>query len=140
MKPVLRSIIAVVAGFAAASAVMTAVEWVNGHFLHPELGRLAQGMTDREAIRNLLAGVPVSSFLVVIFGWALGSLCGGLVAAWIGRRSRVRHALVLGGLLTIAGIVDNLMIPPPLWFWIAGLVVFIPAAYAGAQLAPQPAS
>jgi len=140
MKPVLRSIIAVVAGFVAASAVMTAVETVNGRFLHPELAKLAQGMTDREAIKSLLAGAPTSALLVVIFGWALGSLCGGLVAAWIARRGYTGHALIMGALLTIAGIANNLMVPPPLWFWIAGLVVLIPAAYVGGRLAPRPMS
>jgi hypothetical protein len=133
----LRSILAVVAGFVVASAVMMAVEAVNGRFLYPELGKLAEGMTDREAIRSLLAGAPVGAFLVVIFGWAIGSLAGGFVAAWIGRRAPMRHALVLGGLLTLAGIANNLMVPPPLWFWIAGLVVLIPATYAGALLAPR---
>jgi len=116
---------------------MMAIETVNSHFLYPELGKLAEGMTDREAIRNLLTGAPIGAFLVVIFGWVLGSLAGGFVAAVIGRRAPIGHALVLGGFLTLAGIANNLMVPPPLWFWIAGLVVLIPAAYAGARLAPR---
>ena len=136
MRSVLRSILAVFAGFVVASAVMMAVESVNGRFLYPELGKLAAEMTDREAIRGLLATAPLGAFLVVLFGWALGSLAGGCAAAWIGRRARAVHGVVLGVLLTIAGIANNLMLPPPLWFWIAGLVVFIPAAYAGARLAP----
>jgi len=138
MKPWLRSVLGVIAGFVAASVVMMIIETINGRFLHPELGKLAQGMTDREAIRSLMASAPASAFLVVIFGWALGSLCGGLVAAWIGRRAHTGHALVLGVLLTLSGVANNLMIPPPLWFWVAGLVVLIPAACAGARFAPRP--
>jgi hypothetical protein len=133
-----RSILAVVAGFVMASAVMMAVETVNGRYLYPELGKQAEGITDREVLRSILAGAPVGAFLVVILGWVLGSLAGGCMAAWIGRRAPVGHALVLGGLLTLGGIANNLMVPPPLWFWIAGLVVLIPAAYAGARLAPRP--
>lgn len=135
MRSVLRSVLAVVAGFVTATVIMMAVETVNGRFLHPEMGRLAQGMTDREAIRALLASAPVSALLVVILGWALGGLAGGCVAAWIGRSAPVRHAVVLGGLLTLAGVANNLMLPPPLWFWIAGLAVFIPATHSGARLA-----
>jgi hypothetical protein len=138
MRPMLRSILAVVAGFVVASVVMMVVETVNGRFLYPELGKLAKGMTDREAIRNLLTDAPVGAFLVVILGWVLGSLAGGCAAAWIGRRAPLGHALVLGGFLTLAGIANNLMVPPPLWFWIAGPVVLIPATYAGALLAPRP--
>ena len=50
-----RSILAVIAGFVAATAVMMVIETVNGRVLYPELGKLAEGMTDREAIRALLA-------------------------------------------------------------------------------------
>jgi hypothetical protein len=138
MRLIIRSILAVVAGFVVASAVMMAVEAVNGRYLYPELGKLAEGVTDREVLRSIFAGAPAGAFLVVILGWVLGSLAGGCVAAWIGRRAPVGHALVLGGLLTLGGIANNLMIPPPLWFWVAGLVVLIPAAYAGARLAPRP--
>jgi hypothetical protein len=81
-------------------------------------------------------GVTAAALLVMSGG--LGSLAGGCVAAWIGRRTRAALALVLGGLLTLAGIANNLMAPPPLWFWIAGLIVLIPAAYVGARLAPRP--
>ena len=94
-------------------------------------------MTDREAIRALMASAPVGAFLVVLLGWVLGSLLGGFVAAWIGSSGPVPHALVLGGLLTLAGIANNLMLPPPAWFWLPTLVVFLPAAYAGARPAPR---
>jgi len=136
MRKVVRSVLAVIAGFVAASAVMILVESINGHVLYPELGAMAAGMTDREAIKALLASAPVGAFLVVLLGWALGSLAGGFIAAWIGRNAPAAHALVLGVLLTLAGIANNIMIPPPAWFWIPTLVVFLPAALAGARLAP----
>lgn len=135
MRSILRSIAAVVAGFIAASIVMTIVEAINGHVLYPELGKAAEGMTDREAIRALLATAPVGAFLIVIVGWFLGGLAGGWVAARLAPKSALGHALVLGALLTLAGIANNLMIPPPLWFWIASLVVLLPATYLGARFA-----
>jgi hypothetical protein len=134
---VVRSILAVIAGFFAASAVMMLIESVNGHVLYPELGKLAEGVTDRETIRALMASAPVGALLVVLFGWLLGSLLGGFLAAWIAWHAPLPHALFLGGLLTLAGIANNLMIPPPGWFWIPTLLVFLPAAYFGAQLAPS---
>lgn len=137
MKSVVRSIVAVVLGFAVASAVMLVVETINGKILYPELGQLEAGMTDPEQSRALLATAPAGAFLVVLIGWALGSFCGGFVATWIGKQPRYRHALILGVLLTFAGIANNLMVPPPLWFWVVGLLVFIPAACAGARAVPR---
>ena len=137
MSKLVRSIVAVIAGFVAAGAVMMLIESINGHVLYPELGKAAEGMTDKEAIRALMASAPVGAFLVVLLGWVLGSFLGGIVTARIAPHAPVAHALVLGGLLTLAGIANNLMIPPPGWFWIPTLLVFLPAAYAGARLAPS---
>ena len=134
MASVIRSILAVVAGLVLAMVVMMAFESLNGRVLYPDLGRQAAGLTDREAIRALFAAAPVGAFLVVIAGWAVGSFAGGWLAAWIGRRPA--HALLTGGLLTLFGVANNLMIPPPAWFWIVSLAVLLPAAYAGSRLAP----
>ena len=136
MRPALRSIAAVVAGFIAASIVMLVIETTNGRVLYPELGKVAEGMTDRDTIRALMATAPVGAFLVVIAGWILGGVAGGWVTARLAAQATIGHGLVLGSLLTLAGIANNVMVPPPLWFWIASLVVLMPAAYVGARLAP----
>jgi hypothetical protein len=137
MRSALRSIAAVVVEFIVASIVMMIIESINGRFLFPELGKAAEGVTDREKIRALVAGAPVGALLVVIVGWILGGIAGGWTTARLSARSTLRHGLVLGALLMLAGVAINLMIPPPLWFWIASLVVLMPAAYFGARLAPR---
>ena len=136
MRSAFRSIAAVVAGFVAASVVMMIVETINGRVLYPGLAKAAEGVTDRETIRALLATAPVGAFLVVIAGWILGGVAGGWVTARLASRATTGHGLVLGALLTLAGVANNLMLPPPLWFWIASLVVLLPAAYAGTRLVP----
>jgi hypothetical protein len=137
MRNAIRSLLAVIAGFVAASAVMMVVETINGKLLHPELVKSVEGVTDREELKALLASAPVGALVVVIFGWALGSVAGGFLAALISRKARVGHALALGILLTLASIANNVMLPPPLWFRIATLVVFLPATYLGARLVRQ---
>jgi pimeloyl-ACP methyl ester carboxylesterase len=134
MRSAFRSILAVVAGFVAATIIMMTVESINGRVLYPDLGRQAQGVTDREVVRALMASAPVGALLVVLAGWAIGGLAAGWVAARLAARAPLAHALAVGAVLTLAGIANNLMIPPPLWFWIAGLVVFIPATWTGARL------
>ena len=88
MRSAFRSIAAVVAGFVAASVVMMIVETINGRVLYPGLAKAAEGVTDRETIRALLATAPVGAFLVVIAGWILGGVAGGSPRGWRrGRRS-----------------------------------------------------
>ena len=132
MKPFVRSIGAVIAGFVVASIVMMIIESINGRFLYPDLGKAAQGVTDREVVRQLMATAPVGALLVVIVGWILGGLAGGWVAA---RIASLRQAIVVGILLTLSGIANNLMIPPPLWFWVVTFLVLLPSAYLGGRLA-----
>ena len=136
MRSALRSIAAVAAGFIAASIVMMIIETINGRILYPELAKAADGVTDRETIRALLATAPVGAFLVVLVGWILGGVAGGWATARLAAQATAGHGLVLGALLVLAGVANNLMIPPPPWFWIASLVVLMPAAYVGARLAP----
>jgi hypothetical protein len=135
---ILRSVAAVGIGFVVASLVMVLVEWVNGHVLYPGLAKAAEGVTDREAIRAIFASAPAGALLVVLVGWVLGGLAGGWVAATAAGRAGLGHGLALGVLLTIAAIANNLMLPPPPWFWVAGLVVMLPSAWTGARFARVP--
>lgn len=133
MNTRLRSIVAIVAGFIAASAVMMVFEGINGHVIYPELGAAAAKVKDAEGMRQLMATVPAGAMAVVLLGWAVGAFVGGWVAQRIGRGDAGRTGLILGLLLTAAGIANNLMIPPPLWFWVAGMLVLLPGAWLGAR-------
>lgn len=137
MSGVYRSIFAVFAGFVGASAIMMAVECVNGQILYPELGKSAAGVTDIKKIKEIMASAPVGALVVVLFGWVLGSLGGGFLTTLISRKPTGRPATVLGCLLTLAGVANNLMLPPPIWFWLATFVVFLPATYLGSRLVPK---
>ena len=139
MSPILRSIAGVVIGFVVATIIMMVVETVNGKVLYPELGKSAQGVTDREEIKKIMATAPTGAFIVVLAGWMLGSIGGGAVTTLICRGPSHRPALVLGCLLTLAGIANNLMLSPPSWFWIPTLLVFLPSTWLGARLVRQTA-
>lgn len=128
---ILKKIAAVLAGFFVASIVMMIVESINGRVFYPDLAKAAEGVTDREVIRRIMAGAPMGAFLVVLLGWALGGIAGGWTASKIAKGA----GAIVGILLTLAGVANNLMLPPPLWFWIAGMIVLFPSTYYGARLA-----
>jgi hypothetical protein len=136
MRTAARSVLGMLAAFVVASLLMMVVESINGRFFYPALGAAAAEMTGREAIRQLMASAPIGALLVVLGGWALGTLAGALLVSRIVRRAPGGHALAFGVIIALAGVANNLMIPPPAWFWAAGLVVPIGVGWLTARLAP----
>jgi hypothetical protein len=72
--------------------------------------------------------------LLVLLGWIVGTFAGAWITALRADRAPIGHGLVLGGLFLVAAIVNMLMIPNPVWFWILGVAIFLPSAFLGAKL------
>ena len=129
-----RSALAVILGVAAGVVVIFIVEYLS-HMVYPPPAGL--NMQDPEVLKTLLANASIGALLLVALAWAAGSFAGSWLAARVARQSQLRCALIVGGLLMIAGISEMLMIPHPIWFWVLGTVVFIPVAYLGGRLATR---
>ncbi|MFQ5738189.1 MAG: hypothetical protein ACE5JX_04210 [Acidobacteriota bacterium] len=99
----------------------------TGHFIYP-------GLDSSEVVflQRAVEAAPAGALLVVLLAWGVGSLGGGWLAARLASRARVFHALTVGGLLMVVGILNLARIPYPLWFSILGLLVFLPSSYLGA--------
>lgn len=125
-----RSILAVALGFVL-GIVLIAVMQSLGHFIYPPPEDL--DLTNPEALKNLIDSAPVGALLLVVLAYAVGSFGGGWLAARLAQKSHILHGMIVGGLLMTAGIMNLLMIPHPLWFWIVSVAAYFPAAYAGAR-------
>ena len=134
MRPALKSIGSLMAGLVVAGAVMMLIEFLNGRVLYPELAKAAEGVTDQEAVRRIFATAPLGALLGVVAACALGGLAGGWLTARLTRPLQ-GPALALAALLTLAGVGNNLMLPPPLWFWTATLIALPAGTLLGARLA-----
>ena len=132
-----RKILAVVAGIIAGSLTVFLLEAI-GHLIVPPPP--AMDATNLESIRAAMSQMPLSTFVLVLVAWCGGSFVGGLVAAAIARSSGRACALAVAGLIVLSGIISMIMIPHPIWFWIAGIVLPFPCALAGARLAPGPSA
>ena len=78
--------------------------------------------TTKEGIRAFMDSVPVSAFLVMMLGHALGSLLAGSLVARFSRdknglQGSVVTALSVGAMITLGGVANLAMIPHPTWFW-----------------------
>jgi hypothetical protein len=78
-----------------------------------------------------------------IFTLAYTMLCvaaGGYVTAWLARRAEVRHAVIMGVIEAVFTVGAMLALPghAPLWSWVAGIVLIIPAAWFGGWIRANP--
>lgn len=132
MSPLLRRGLAGLAGMAAAFIVIIVVQQVN-LMLHP----LPPGLDlkDKAALAAYATTLPLSAFLIVLLGYALGGAAGGFVAAKIGRARS--SAAVVAVLLVLASIMNLSTIPHPAWFWVANLAVVAVTPFLGARFGAQ---
>jgi hypothetical protein len=91
---------------------------------------------DVKAMQKMMASMPIGAFLFVLAGFLIATTAGCYLAA---RVSKMRGpAIFVGALFLVGGIANLLMVPHPIWFWIACIVVFIVATIAGTRLAAPP--
>lgn len=131
-----RRILAVVVSLIAAFAVIMIVEMMSTPVV-PQPG--SEIMNDPVKLREFMAGLPVTFYVVVLIGYFLGSFIGGYLVTSMSRRESpgVRLPLLIGSILMIGGILNFVFLLPgqPVWFVIAALLIFIPVALIGSKLA-----
>jgi hypothetical protein len=130
----LKGLLGAAAGLAAAVVVISMVQYA-GTLAYPMPADLrAQGPA---AIGKWVAQMPLGAFLIVLGGYAAGSLAGGAVA---GRMAgKTWPALAVGLLLTAMGTVNLVVIPHPAWFAAASTAVYLPLAWLGSRLSRKKA-
>lgn len=124
----------VVAGLVTAFVIMSAFEFANS-LLYP----LPQGLDiyDTVAVRAFTAALPWTAYILVFLGWVAGAFAAGLVATRLSRERAYRLSLVVGILLTIAGVANNIMIGHDTFFTVVGLPMFIICTYLGHRYAAR---
>ena len=127
-----RFVAGVVVGAVVAMVVVMLVESI-GHVLFPPPAGI-QAM-DPADLAGVMAQIPAGALLMVLLAWAAGALAGGFVAAKIAAWRRPLAALLVGGLLLAGGVWTMVYIPHPVWMMVLGVLLPLPAAWAGAWAA-----
>ena len=131
-----RTILGAVAGLVVAFFTIMLVELASHHAYPPPPGIDPNNTAD---MARLIGMLPFGALLMIVLAWVIGAFDGGFVAAWIARGNRPRIAALVPALMVMAGVIGMIVQMPghPLWMAVAGLLLPIPAALAGAALAAR---
>lgn len=132
MNPLIRNILAVIAGIIVGSAVNMGIIMISGAIIAPPDG---VDLSRTESLRESLHLFAPRHFIMPFFAHALGTLAGAIVAALIAANRKMIFALVIGGFFLIGGVANILMLPSPIWFTILDLTLaYLPMAWLGGMI------
>ena len=133
MHPIIKNILAVVAGIVAGSAVNMGIINVSALIIPPPEG------VDNTTMEGLKASMHLfepKHFLMPFLAHAIGTLAGAFVVALIATEQKLKFALGIGLFFMLGGIANVIMLPSPLWFTLLDLgAAYIPMAYIAGKLA-----
>lgn len=126
----LRVILAVVAGVILAFAITFGTE-----LLWQQLAPMPAGsnMSDPAAVAAFIETAPLTAMLTVLFGWTLAIFAGTFTAARLGRRGEWPGWVVLALFLAATG-ANFFMLPHPVWFVVAAVVLIAVSGLLGSRL------
>lgn len=134
MHPILRNILAVIAGLLVGSFVNMGLIYLGMALLPAPPG---VDVNDIASINAHIREYSTLQLLTPFFSHAIGTLAGAFLAARIAASHNMAFALVIGVVFLIGGIMAVRMIPnAPMWFNVLDLVVaYLPMAWIGGRMA-----
>jgi len=132
MNPILRNVLAVVAGIILGSIVNMAIIMLSSSIIPPPEG---VNPSDMESLKASMHLFEPKHFLMPFLAHAFGTLVGAFVAGLIAINHRLKISLAIGLFFMLGGITNILLLPSPLWFTITDLALaYIPMAWLGYKL------
>ena len=133
MNPIVKNIIAVIAGFILGSIINMSLITLSGSIIPAPNGA---DVTTLEGLTATIHLFEPKHFLFPFLAHALGTLGGAFVAAKIAANHKLKFAMSIGFLFLAGGIANIMMLPSPLWFTLVDLVgAYLPMAFVGFRLA-----
>ena len=132
MNPIIRNILAVVAGLVVGSAVNMGIIMISSSIIPPPEG------VDNTTMEGLKAGIHLfkpKHFIFPFLAHSLGTFVGALLATIIAATHKMKFALSIGIFFLAGGIANIIMLPSPVWFTVVDLVgAYIPMAFLAGKL------
>jgi hypothetical protein len=135
MNPIIRNILAVVAGIIIGGAVNMGIILISSSIIPPPEGA---DITTMEGLKASMHLMQPKHFIMPFLAHALGTLVGAYIAATIVVNHKLKFAVAIGGWFLLGGIVNIFMLPSPIWFTVVDLAgAYVPMAYLGGKLATK---
>ena len=132
MNPIIKNILAVIAGLLVGSIVNMALITISGKVIPPPTDA---DITTMEGLKASMHLFEPKHFLFPFLAHALGTLVGAFIAAKLAANNHIKIGLLIGVFFLVGGIANIVMLPSPLWFTVVDLVfAYLPMAYIGATL------
>jgi len=127
MHPIIRNILAVIAGAILGSIVNMGIIMISGSVIPPPEG---VDITTMDGLRESMHLMQPKHFFMPFLAHAIGTFAGALLAGLIAVNHKMYFAMGIGAFFLIGGITNVFLLPSPTWFTILDLVVaYIPMAY-----------
>jgi hypothetical protein len=134
MNPILRNILAVIAGWIGGSVVNMVLIQI-GYSMYPIEGI---DPNDMEALAEIMPTLGKEHFIFPFLAHALGTLVGATIAAMIAVGQKMKVALIIGAIFLLGGIAVSFMLPGPTWFTAVDLILaYLPMAWFGGKFAER---
>lgn len=133
MHPMLRNVLAVIAGLIIGSIVNMLLINISGYVITPPENA---DVTSMEGLKSTMHLFGPEHFLFPFLAHAFGTFVGAFVAAKIAATNKIKFALAIGAFFFLGGAINAYLLPAPIWFLILDLVgAYFPMAYWGYKLA-----
>jgi hypothetical protein len=135
MNPILKNVLAVIAGLIIGSIVNMGIILISGSIIPPPEGG---DITTLEGLKATMHLFEPKHFIFPFLAHALGTLVGAFVATKIAVSRKQFMALLIGVFFLIGGAINISMLDGPMWFnGLDLLMAYIPMAYLGWMLAKK---
>jgi len=133
MNPILRNILAIVAGIVIGAAVNMGIIMLFGNIIPPP-DRVDP--SDMDSIKSNMHLYQPKHFISPFLAHAIGTLLGAFTTAKIAISNHLVLALLIGIVFLIGGIMMVMQLPSPMWFNLLDLAgAYIPMAWLGQKFA-----
>lgn len=129
MNPILRNVLALIAGIIAGMIFNFATIMIGMNIIPPPEG---MDVMDPQSIAENVHLFEFKHFLFPFFAHALGSITAAFIAVKLAATNHMKLAIGIGIFFLFAGISNFFQIPSPTWFIVVDLTLaYIPMARLG---------